>query len=60
MLAFSVSSIPSTLPQEEENLIIPVHAYPVITDLHIPPRIDLPAVPFGQRCVCAVASCLPE
>lgn len=60
MLTLSVSSIRSTLPQEEENLIISVHAYPVITDLHIPPRIDLLAVPFGQRCVYTVASCLPE
>ncbi|XP_075871878.1 cilia- and flagella-associated protein 221 isoform X2 [Nelusetta ayraudi] len=48
--------------KEEENLIIPVHAYPVITDLHIPSRIDLPAVPLGQsvchviplRCGCPV------
>lgn len=33
----------------EENLLIPVHAYPVIDDLHIPPHIDLSAVPLGQR-----------
>ncbi|KAM6893485.1 LOW QUALITY PROTEIN: cilia- and flagella-associated protein 221-like [Xenentodon cancila] len=33
----------------EENLLIPLHAYPVIDDLHIPPRIDLSAVPLGQR-----------
>ncbi|KAF7666584.1 hypothetical protein LDENG_00098890 [Lucifuga dentata] len=32
----------------EENLLIPVHAYPVIDDLHIPSHIDLPAVPLGQ------------
>lgn len=46
----------------EENLLIPVHAYPVIADLHIPPRIDLPAVPLGQsvshaiplRCSCPI------
>ncbi|XP_038150678.1 cilia- and flagella-associated protein 221 [Cyprinodon tularosa] len=46
----------------EENLLIPVHAYPVIDDLHIPPRIDLPAVPLGQsvhhsipmRCSCPI------
>lgn len=35
----------------EENLLIPVHAYPVIDDLHIPAHIDLAAVPLGQRCV---------
>lgn len=35
----------------EENLLIPVHAYPVIDDLHIPAHIDLSAVPLGQRCV---------
>lgn len=40
-----------TLSKGEENLLIPVHAYPVIDDLHIPPRIDLSAVPLGQRCV---------
>ncbi|TNN56071.1 Cilia- and flagella-associated protein 221 [Liparis tanakae] len=46
----------------EENLLIPVHAYPVIDDLHIPPRIDLSVVPLGQsvhhaiplRCSCPV------
>uniref|UniRef100_UPI003AAC5FD2 cilia- and flagella-associated protein 221 n=1 Tax=Centroberyx gerrardi TaxID=166262 RepID=UPI003AAC5FD2 len=32
----------------EENLLVPVHAYPIIDDLHIPPRIDLPAIPLGQ------------
>ncbi|XP_028286274.1 cilia- and flagella-associated protein 221 isoform X2 [Parambassis ranga] len=37
----------------EENLLIPVHAYPVIDDLHIPPHIDLSAVPLGQS-VCRV------
>lgn len=44
----------------EENLLIPVHAYPVIDDLHIPPHIDLSAVPLGHsvchtiplRCSC--------
>ncbi|XP_056286795.1 cilia- and flagella-associated protein 221 isoform X2 [Pseudoliparis swirei] len=46
----------------EENLLIPVHAYPVIDDLHIPPRIDLSVVPLGQsvhhaiplRCSCPI------
>ncbi|XP_049919028.1 cilia- and flagella-associated protein 221 isoform X2 [Epinephelus moara] len=46
----------------EENLLIPVHAYPVIDDLHIPSHIDLSAVPLGQsvchviplRCSCPV------
>ncbi|KAM7375161.1 hypothetical protein PAMA_014307 [Pampus argenteus] len=46
----------------EENLLIPVHAYPVIDDLHIPPHIHLPAVPLGQsvshtiplRCSCPI------
>ncbi|XP_054479993.1 cilia- and flagella-associated protein 221 [Anoplopoma fimbria] len=46
----------------EENLLIPVHAYPVIDDLHIPPHIDLSAVPLGQsvrhviplRCSCPI------
>ncbi|KAM3857076.1 cilia- and flagella-associated protein 221 [Diretmus argenteus] len=32
----------------EENLFIPVHAYPTIDDLHIPSHIDLPAIPLGQ------------
>ncbi|CAG5932512.1 unnamed protein product [Menidia menidia] len=48
--------------QGEENLLIPVHAYPVIDDLHIPSHIDLPALPLGQsvchtiplRCSCPV------
>ncbi|RVE75322.1 hypothetical protein OJAV_G00015970 [Oryzias javanicus] len=46
----------------EENLLFPVHAYPVIDDLHIPAHIDLSAVPLGQsvqrviplRCSCPV------
>uniref|UniRef100_UPI0037E83F04 cilia- and flagella-associated protein 221 n=1 Tax=Semicossyphus pulcher TaxID=241346 RepID=UPI0037E83F04 len=46
----------------EDNLLIPVHAYPVIDDLHIPPHIDLSAVPLGQsvcqaiplRCSCPI------
>ncbi|KAM8903558.1 cilia- and flagella-associated protein 221 isoform 2-T3 [Spinachia spinachia] len=46
----------------EENLLIPVHAYPVIDDLHVPAHIDLSAVPLGQsvqraiplRCSCPV------
>ncbi|XP_056882980.1 cilia- and flagella-associated protein 221 isoform X2 [Takifugu flavidus] len=32
----------------DENLLIPVHGYPVINDLHIPSRIDLPASPLGK------------
>uniref|UniRef100_A0A673FLQ0 Uncharacterized protein n=1 Tax=Sinocyclocheilus rhinocerous TaxID=307959 RepID=A0A673FLQ0_9TELE len=32
----------------EENLLVPVHAYPVINDLHIPSHISLPPVPLGQ------------
>ncbi|KAM9836022.1 cilia- and flagella-associated protein 221 [Aulostomus maculatus] len=46
----------------EENLLIPVHAYPVIDDLHIPAHIDLPVVPLGEsvsraiplRCSCPI------
>ncbi|KAL6115391.1 cfap221 [Pungitius sinensis] len=46
----------------EENLLIPVHAYPVIDDLHVPAHIDLSIVPLGQsvrhtiplRCSCPV------
>uniref|UniRef100_W5KPP9 Cilia and flagella associated protein 221 n=1 Tax=Astyanax mexicanus TaxID=7994 RepID=W5KPP9_ASTMX len=34
--------------QGEENLLVPVHAYPVIDDLHIPSHIYLPAVPLGH------------
>uniref|UniRef100_A0A3P8RIK6 Cep192-like domain-containing protein n=1 Tax=Astatotilapia calliptera TaxID=8154 RepID=A0A3P8RIK6_ASTCA len=46
----------------EDNLLIPVHAYPVIDDLHIPTHIDLPAVALRQsvchaiplRCSCPI------
>uniref|UniRef100_A0A3Q3WCC6 Cep192-like domain-containing protein n=1 Tax=Mola mola TaxID=94237 RepID=A0A3Q3WCC6_MOLML len=46
----------------DEKLLIPVHAYPVIGDLHIPPCIDLPDVPLGKsichaiplRCSCPI------
>uniref|UniRef100_A0A3P9NT52 Cilia and flagella associated protein 221 n=1 Tax=Poecilia reticulata TaxID=8081 RepID=A0A3P9NT52_POERE len=48
--------------KDEENLLIPVHAYPVINDLHIPTHINLSAIPLGQsvyhviplRCSCPV------
>ncbi|XP_062866472.1 cilia- and flagella-associated protein 221 [Trichomycterus rosablanca] len=32
----------------DENLLVPVHAYPVIDDLHMPSRISLPTVSLGQ------------
>ncbi|KAK1802774.1 hypothetical protein P4O66_021311 [Electrophorus voltai] len=32
----------------EENLLVPVHAYPVIDDVRIPSHIRLPVVPLGQ------------
>ncbi|CAJ1087065.1 cilia- and flagella-associated protein 221 isoform X2 [Xyrichtys novacula] len=46
----------------EENLLVPIYAYPVINDLHIPAQINLPAVPLGQsishaiplRCSCPI------
>ncbi|XP_029612453.1 cilia- and flagella-associated protein 221-like [Salmo trutta] len=34
----------------EENLQVPVHAYPITDDLHIPTHITIPAVPLGQKC----------
>ncbi|PWA29855.1 hypothetical protein CCH79_00018116, partial [Gambusia affinis] len=34
--------------KDEENLLIPIHAYPVINDLHIPTHINLSAIPLGQ------------
>ncbi|XP_019897594.3 cilia- and flagella-associated protein 221 isoform X2 [Esox lucius] len=34
--------------KEEENLLVPVHAYPIIDDLHLPTHITLPAVPVGR------------
>lgn len=40
------------LSKGDEDLLIPVHGYPVINDLHIPSRLDLPAAQLGQRCVC--------
>ncbi|KAJ8252789.1 hypothetical protein GJAV_G00205600 [Gymnothorax javanicus] len=32
----------------EENILVPVHAYPVISDLEVPPHVRLPPVPLGQ------------
>ncbi|XP_036396630.1 cilia- and flagella-associated protein 221 [Megalops cyprinoides] len=32
----------------DENLLVPVHAYPIIDDLDVPPHISLPPVPLGQ------------
>ncbi|XP_029025636.2 cilia- and flagella-associated protein 221 [Betta splendens] len=40
--------------QGDENLLIPVHAYPVIDDLHIPSHIHLSAVPLGQSVTHAI------
>ncbi|XP_061666621.1 cilia- and flagella-associated protein 221 isoform X4 [Syngnathoides biaculeatus] len=34
--------------EDDENLLIPVHAYPATSHVHIPTRVDLPAVPLGQ------------
>ncbi|XP_031414193.1 cilia- and flagella-associated protein 221 [Clupea harengus] len=34
--------------KNEENILVPVHAYPVIDDLDIPSHISLPAVALGQ------------
>ncbi|XP_063068004.1 cilia- and flagella-associated protein 221 [Engraulis encrasicolus] len=34
--------------KSEENLLIPIHAYPVIDDLDIPSHVSLPAVSLGQ------------
>ncbi|XP_061653739.1 cilia- and flagella-associated protein 221 isoform X2 [Phyllopteryx taeniolatus] len=34
--------------EDDENLLIPVHAYPATAHVHIPTRVDLPAVPLGQ------------
>ncbi|XP_028318739.1 cilia- and flagella-associated protein 221 isoform X2 [Gouania willdenowi] len=46
----------------EENLLIPLHGYPVIDDLCIPSHVDLSAVPIGHsvqhvlplRCSCPI------
>ncbi|XP_018587849.1 cilia- and flagella-associated protein 221 isoform X2 [Scleropages formosus] len=48
--------------QDDENLFVPVHAYPVITDLHIPAHISLSPSALGQsvsrsitlKCSCSV------
>ncbi|XP_077472063.1 cilia- and flagella-associated protein 221-like [Stigmatopora argus] len=34
--------------EDDENLLIPVHAYPATAHVHIPARVDLPAAPLGQ------------
>ncbi|KAJ8350562.1 hypothetical protein SKAU_G00256920 [Synaphobranchus kaupii] len=39
----------------DENLVVPVHAYPVINNLEIPPYVSLPPVPLGQ----SVSHCIP-
>ncbi|KAF5902307.1 cilia- and flagella-associated protein, partial [Clarias magur] len=38
----------------EETLQIPIHAYPVIDDLNIPPYINLFPVPLGKRSTCVI------
>ena len=35
--------------QGEENLIIPIHAYPVMDTSDFPEKISFPPVPVGQR-----------
>jgi hypothetical protein len=47
----------------EDNLLIPIHAYPVMNDISFPSKIDLGACPLGE-CVkrtvkldCQVISC---
>ncbi|XP_064166937.1 cilia- and flagella-associated protein 221 [Anguilla rostrata] len=39
----------------DENILVPVHAYPVINDLDIPPHVRLPPVPLGQ----SISHCIP-
>nr|XP_057908333.1 cilia- and flagella-associated protein 221 isoform X2 [Doryrhamphus excisus] len=34
--------------EADQNLLVPVHAYPSTAHVHIPSRIDLPATPLGQ------------
>ncbi|KAM9454928.1 cilia- and flagella-associated protein 221 [Clarias gariepinus] len=38
----------------EETLQVPIHAYPVIDDLNIPPYINLFPVPLGKRSTCVI------
>ncbi|XP_058235801.1 cilia- and flagella-associated protein 221 isoform X2 [Hemibagrus wyckioides] len=38
----------------EENLLINIHAYPVIDDLEIPSQINLFPVPLGQSSTCVI------
>ena len=37
------------LLQDEENLVIPIHAYPVMSTDDFPSRLDFPPVPVGHR-----------
>ncbi|XP_060717103.1 cilia- and flagella-associated protein 221 [Tachysurus vachellii] len=38
----------------EENLLVNIHAYPVIDDLNIPSQINLFPVPLGQSSTCVI------
>ncbi|XP_060754252.1 cilia- and flagella-associated protein 221 [Neoarius graeffei] len=38
----------------EENLLVTIHAYPVIDDLNIPPHISLFPVPLGHSSTCVI------
>lgn len=37
--------------QDEKNLIIPIHGYPVMNTSEFPQLIDFPAVPIGETYV---------
>lgn len=37
--------------QGEENLVIPIHAYPVMNAEDFPPQLTFPAVPVGHKYV---------
>jgi hypothetical protein len=35
--------------QAEENLLIPIHAYPVMGSLNFPKEVHFATVPLGER-----------
>ena len=47
--SFSLSlSLSICAPQDEQNLLIPIHAYPVLNTAKFPRHVKFPSTPIGQ------------
>ena len=41
--------MPHLIQKGEENLVIPIHGYPVMSTEDFPPKLNFPSTPVGNR-----------